>query len=71
MSYSIFQARYPSILGNRCVSINRADLGDHGVYYRAQVGPFVSADEAGAMCSSLKEAVGRRPAELVVTSRPR
>jgi cell division protein FtsN len=34
------------------------DLGAKGVYYRALVGPFATADEAAAMCSSLKAAGG-------------
>jgi hypothetical protein len=58
-SYRMLQAKYPGVLGNRRVTIKRADLGERGVYYRAQVGPFASADEAGAMCSSLKEAGGQ------------
>ena len=58
-SYRALQAKYPSLLGNRRGSIKRADLGERGVYYRAQIGPFASADEAGALCSSLKEAGGQ------------
>ena len=34
------QSRYPSILGPYEVNVQRADLGDRGVYYRARVGPF-------------------------------
>jgi hypothetical protein len=52
-------AKYPSFLGNRRVTINRVDLGERGVFYRAQIGPLPSADEAGAMCSILKEAGGQ------------
>jgi hypothetical protein len=58
-SFRMLQAKYPSVLGNRRVSIKRADLGERGIYFRAHVGPFASADEAGAMCSSLKEAGGQ------------
>ena len=58
-TYRTLQSKYPSVLGNRRVIIKRADLGKKGVYYRAHVGPFSSAEEAGAMCSSLKEAGGQ------------
>ena len=36
----------------------RADLGAKGVYYRALVGPFASAEQASSLCSSLKAAGG-------------
>jgi sporulation related protein len=58
-SYRALQAQYPSVLGNRRVTIKRADLGERGIFFRANVGPFASADEAGALCSSLKEAGGK------------
>jgi SPOR domain len=58
-SYRALQAQYPSVLGNRRVIIKRADLGEKGIFFRAHVGPFTSADEAGALCSSLKEAGGK------------
>jgi hypothetical protein len=58
-SYRSLQSKYPGVLGSRRATIKRADLGERGVYYRAQVGPFASAEEAGAMCTSLKEAGGQ------------
>jgi hypothetical protein len=58
-SYRMLQSKYPTVLGNRRAIIKRADLGDRGIYFRAHVGPFASADEAGALCSSLKEAGGQ------------
>ncbi len=51
------QARYPSILGSYQVNIQRADLGDRGVFYRARVGPFSSSD-AQRLCDDLKAAGG-------------
>jgi hypothetical protein len=48
------QARYPDVLGGRQVLIQRAELGGHGVYYRAQVGPFPTVEEATDLCNSLK-----------------
>lgn len=52
------RAKFPNQLGSREPIIRRADLGAKGVYYRALVGPFASADQAAALCSSLKAAGG-------------
>jgi hypothetical protein len=57
-SYQALQAKYPSVLGNRQASIRRADLGDKGTYYRAQV-PFGSQSEASDFCASLRAAGGQ------------
>jgi SPOR domain len=57
-SFQELRAKYPDLLGAREPMIRRADLGAKGVYYRALVGPFGSAEEAAAMCSSLKAAGG-------------
>jgi hypothetical protein len=57
-SFQALRAKYPEVLGKREPIIRRVDLGAKGVYYRALVGPFASADEAAAMCSSLKAAGG-------------
>ncbi|MBN8921348.1 MAG: SPOR domain-containing protein, partial [Rhizobiales bacterium] len=58
-SYRVLQSRYPSVLGSRQPLIRRVELGDRGTYYRAQVGPFASADEANELCTSLKAAGGQ------------
>ena len=58
-SYRALQGKYPAVLGSRSPVIKRADLGDKGVYYRAMVGPFGSADEATQFCGSLKTAGGQ------------
>ena len=36
----------------------RADLGDKGIFYRALVGPFATAEQANTFCSNLKAAGG-------------
>jgi cell division septation protein DedD len=51
------QARYPAILGSYQAVIQRADLGERGVYYRVRVGPF-SGDDAERLCGDLKSAGG-------------
>jgi SPOR domain len=58
-SFQALRAKYPDLLGKREPIIRRADLGAKGVYYRALVGPFASAEEAASMCSSLKAAGGK------------
>jgi sporulation related protein len=58
-SYRALQAKYPDVLGGREASIRRADLGDKGVYYRAHVGPFATANQAATFCENLKAAGGQ------------
>jgi hypothetical protein len=58
-SYQALQQKYPNVLGGREAAIRRADLGDKGVYYRAQVGPFANSEAASSFCSNLKTAGGQ------------
>ncbi len=58
-SFQSLQAQFPNLLSGRQPIIRRADLGDKGVYYRAQVGPFATSDAASEFCSSLKAAGGQ------------
>ncbi len=57
-AFQSLQAKYPEQLRGRRALIRRADLGTAGIYYRALVGPFRSAKEAGMFCSALKTAGG-------------
>jgi hypothetical protein len=59
VSFHSLQAKYPRQLGGRQPLIRRVDLGAKGIYYRAMVGPFGSAEEASKLCSSLKAAGGQ------------
>lgn len=52
------QAKYPTQLGGHQPLIRRVDLGQKGVYYRAMVGPFASAEAASRACSRIKAAGG-------------
>ena len=52
------RARYPNQLGGRQPIIRRADRGAAGIYYRALVGPFASAEKAAKLCNGLKAAGG-------------
>jgi cell division septation protein DedD len=58
-SYQSMQSKYPSVLGGRTANIRRADLGDKGVYYRAQIGPFATSEQANTFCTNLKDAGGQ------------
>jgi hypothetical protein len=57
-SFRALQAKYPNLLGGHEPIIRRADLGAKGIYFRAMVGPFASADQATELCSNLKAAGG-------------
>ena len=57
-SYRSLQQQFPSVLGSRQPVIRRADLGNKGTYYRAQI-QFGTQSEASAFCSSLKAAGGQ------------
>ena len=55
-TFRALRARYPNQLSGRQAIIRRADLGAAGIYYRALVGPFASAEKAAKLCSGLKAA---------------
>ncbi len=52
------QAKFASQLSDRQPIIRRKDLGEKGIFYGVQVGPFASRDDAVALCESLKSAGG-------------
>ncbi len=58
-AFRSLQAKFPDQLGGRQPQIHKADLGTKGTYYRAMVGPFANANEAGELCSNLKAAGGQ------------
>ena len=47
--------RLGDYLDGKARDVERADLGDRGVYYRLRIGPFGSSDAASAYCAGLKE----------------
>jgi len=55
-AFSQLRSNYGSQVSNYRPLIQRADLGDRGVYYRLRVGPMNSHDEATRVCSNLKAA---------------
>ncbi len=57
-SFRGLQAKYPSQLGGKPMTVHRADLGAKGIYFRVLVGPFANANEAVELCGKLKTAGG-------------
>ena len=58
-SYRVLQTKYPTVLADREAFIRKADLGDKGTFYRAQLGPFTTQAQANELCASLKTAGGQ------------
>jgi hypothetical protein len=58
-SYKVLQDKFPNVLGAWVPIITRADAGANGIFYRAAVGPFKTADEASQFCGTLKAAGGQ------------
>jgi cell division septation protein DedD len=57
-SFASMQSRFPSILGGIRPTIQRADLGEQGIYYRVRIGPWTSRAEATEVCERLQAAGG-------------
>ncbi|MCD0421577.1 SPOR domain-containing protein [Rubrivivax sp. JA1024] len=58
-SYRTLQGKFSSVLASQPHMIKKVDLGSKGVYYRAMVGPFASAEQAQQVCGNLKSAGGQ------------
>jgi hypothetical protein len=50
----VLQTTYTDVLADRKLFIRRADLGERGVYYRVQMGPF-AIGEANQICGDLRK----------------
>jgi hypothetical protein len=57
-AYRSLQQEFPSLLGERDLAVRRADLGRLGIWYRAELGPFRTFQQAMAFCERLKAAGG-------------
>ncbi|GAB4518761.1 MAG: hypothetical protein Kow00133_04050 [Amphiplicatus sp.] len=55
LHWTRLQARLGDYLDGKAPDVERADLGERGVFYRLRVGPFASADAAASYCEGLKE----------------
>jgi hypothetical protein len=49
------QEAHPAILAGLEYHVEEADLGERGIFYRVQAGPFGSRSEAMASCDALKQ----------------
>jgi hypothetical protein len=57
-SFKTLQSKYPHVLGNRSPLIRRVELGKKGIFYRAQIGPFDTVEQAKQVCARLTSAGG-------------
>ena len=48
------RAKHPHLLGELSPSVQRADLGAKGVYYRLRAGPFLHRASAASTCEALQ-----------------
>lgn len=55
-AWAALQKKHPSLLGNHALDVERADLGDKGVYYRVRAAGFETKSAAQSTCASLKSA---------------
>jgi cell division septation protein DedD len=52
--FTKLQAAHPDLLSQLRSDIERADLGERGIYFRLRVGPFETKDGAASLCTRLK-----------------
>ena len=50
----MLQTKYRDAFAGRKPFVRRADLGDRGIYYRVQMGPF-AIEEANEICVNVKK----------------
>lgn len=53
--WSRLERRMGDFLSGKAPHVERADLGERGVYHRLRIGPFRTSDDAKTYCSGLKE----------------
>jgi cell division septation protein DedD len=56
-AFRTLQTKYP-VLSGREPLIRRKDLGERGIFFAAQVGPFGAKSEADQLCETLRTAGG-------------
>ncbi len=52
--FARLRAAYPDLVSGLTPDVERADLGDRGIYYRLRLGAFATKDAAAALCTRLK-----------------
>jgi cell division protein FtsN len=53
-AWKAYQAKHVALLSGISSDVQKADLGDKGVWYRLRVGSFADKDAAAALCDRLK-----------------
>ena len=56
--WAAFTRREPELAAGRALDIQRADLGEQGVYYRVRVAAFGTREEAATFCETLQRRGG-------------
>jgi cell division septation protein DedD len=52
--FARLRTAYPDLVSELVPDVERADLGERGVYYRLRIGAFETKDAAAALCTRLK-----------------
>jgi cell division septation protein DedD len=52
--WELLRAQNAELLGDMALTLEEANLGSRGIYYRIQVGPFPNEATAEDMCHQLK-----------------
>ncbi|MEQ8268742.1 MAG: SPOR domain-containing protein [Parvibaculum sp.] len=55
-AWAALQKKHPSLLGGHALDVEKADLGDKGVFYRVRAAGFETKSAAQSTCASLKAA---------------
>ncbi len=50
------QKVHPELLGDLALAVQRADLGDRGIFFRIRTGPFPNRATAQDMCAQIEAA---------------
>lgn len=53
-AWRVYQAKHSTLLSGISSNVQKADLGDKGVWYRLRVGSFAQKEAAAALCDRLK-----------------
>jgi cell division septation protein DedD len=54
-SFADMQQKYPSLLASYKPIVQKADLGEKGVWYRLRIGPITDKTAASKLCTQLKQ----------------
>ena len=52
-AWTSFQKKYPDLLKDLALNIDKIDLGGNGIFYRVQAGPLADRAAANDLCGKL------------------